>query len=599
MPKIVRSSQFAPQIRNSTWNNKRDRVNKELITKIAGTVGILSTLGGHIASADVLPGAAQAEQISRSLSSRHIPPPKTPTSPLSAPEQKESPLLEQAKKITFTLNEILLEGNYVYSTAELEKLYRNKLHTKISVADLFGIVSDITDFYRNNGYILSQATLPPQHIKNGIVHIKIIEGFIDQVEVTGLPFGTRRVVENFGKKIASHKPLQLKYMEKYLLLADELPGTNVKSVLAPSKTIVGAADLTLVTENKPITGYASYDNYGSRYTGPQEITANLSFNSLITSGDDTQVTVVKTPKGQELTYVDVNYGTQISREGTRWLLGATRAATHPLFVLESSDINGLNTIYYTNLQFPIIRSFSQSLTLQLGFGFSYTNSTSLGLPLYTDRVRSLNFDTIYNLADRFHGSNFMMATLRKGLPIFGYTTQTNPETAQTSRPGGNANYFKIVLTLSRTQAIKGAWSLYAMMRAQKAFVPVLAGEQFAYGGSQLGRGYDVAEILGDKGMGGTAELRYDWAIGKFWLQGLQFYAFYDAGVVWNYADASNPNNTLKQSAMSTGFGSRFYSTQSISGNLMWTQPLTKQVAAEELIGRGKCPRIFFSVVFSA
>jgi hypothetical protein len=29
---------------------------------------------------------------------------------------------------------------------------------------------------------------------------------------------------------------------------------------------------------------------------------------------------------------------------------------------------------------------------------------------------------------------------------------------------------------------------------------------------------------------------------------------------------------------------------------MWTQTLTKQVAAEELIGDGRRPRVFFSVV---
>ena len=45
-----------------------------------------------------------------------------------------------------------------------------------------------------------------------------------------------------------------------------------------------------------------------------------------------------------------------------------------------------------------------------------------------------------------------------------------------------------------------------------------------------------------------------------------------------------------------GFGTRFYLTKYISGNVMWTQVLTKKIAAESLIHAGTKPRVFFSVV---
>jgi hemolysin activation/secretion protein len=122
----------------------------------------------------------------------------------------------------------------------------------------------------------------------------------------------------------------------------------------------------------------------------------------------------------------------------------------------------------------------------------------------------------------------------------------------------------------------------------------LSSEQFTFGGSQLGRGYDVAELIGDRGLAGSLELRYDWFPNKFKIQTLEFYAFYDAGVIWNIE--VNPTSPAKVSATSAGLGMRFYATKYISGNVMWAQPLTKQVAAEELIGDGWKPRVFFSVV---
>ena len=74
------------------------------------------------------------------------------------------------------------------------------------------------------------------------------------------------------------------------------------------------------------------------------------------------------------------------------------------------------------------------------------------------------------------------------------------------------------------------------------------------------------------------------------------YAYYDAGEMWNYQYVGG--TPLKASGTSTGLGVRFAFTQYVSGNLMWTQVLTKQIAAEELIGDGKRPRVFFSVLAS-
>jgi hemolysin activation/secretion protein len=383
-------------------------------------------------------------------------------------------------------------------------------------------------------------------------------------------------------------------MERYLLLANELPGTQVRAVLSPSKTQSGAADLTLVTDNNPVTGYVSYDNYGTRYIGPQQMTGNVGFNSFITSGDATQFTVTKTPKGGELTYIDINYNTPIDEKGTRWLIGGTRVHTHPLFVLRPAQIDGLNDNYYTTWYFPLIRTRTQSLTLRTGFTYLDSQVTTLDFPLYTDHIRSFDLGGTFNFTDGWYGSNFISADLRQGLPMFGYTSNTDPNTAMTSRPGGHADYTKITMIASRLQTIKGPVSLYGTVQGQWAFSPLLSAEQFTFGGSQLGRGYDAAEILGDKGAAGSVELRYDLNVGKLLVQDLQFYAFYDAGIVWDFKYIGG--TPRKQSATSAGLGLHFFTTKYLSGNVMWAQPLTRPVAAEQLIGEGRRPRVFFSVV---
>lgn len=547
-----------------------------------------------------LPNAARPESVSRSLQNEA--PVQAPVSTSTPAPLQEAPLpglSEEVKKIRFQLNGIILVGNHVYPTAVLEPIYADKIHKKISVADVFEIIQHITNFYRNNGYILSRAILPEQHIVNGVIKIQIIEGYVNNILVTGKPRGAKCQVLAIGNKIKECRPLHIGRLEKYLVIMNEIPATQVKAVFEAShgnKPTLGGADLTLVTQNQLVTGYVSYDNYGTRYIGPQQMTGNIGLNSFIASGDTGQMTYVKTPKGGELNYIDANYNMPVDANGTRLLLGGTRAHTHPLFVLQPVQIDGLSNNYYATATYPVLRSQVSSLTLRTGFNYLDSETTILDSNLYMDHIRSLDLGGTYNFSDRWYGANMISGDFRQGLPILGYSHDYNPQTAQTSRPGGRGDYTKIFLLASRVQAIIGPLSAYGLVQGQWAANPLLSSEQFTFGGSQLGRGYDIAELLGDEGMAGSLELRYDQAVGRFKIQSLQFYTFYDAGMVWNFKYIGG--TPRKQSGTSTGVGVRFYMTKYITGNAMWTQTLTKPVATEELINQGRRPRTWFSIVAS-
>lgn len=541
-----------------------------------------------------LPGSVQPEQIAKRLAPKPSEIPQGVAPERVTEQQKpQAPVSPEAQKIKFQLNKIVIYGNHVIPTRYLEPLYRNQVGKTITVADLFAIVQNITNYYRNNGYIISRAILPPQHVENGIVKVEVIEGYLDKVNVTGKPGTAKCLIEGFGYRIRKCPPLNLTQLEKYMLLVNEVPGTSVKAVLAPSKTAAGAADLNMEANTKPASGYFSYDNFGTRYIGPQQMTGNATLYSAINSGDSISFTYTKTPKGGELNFMDVNYNGPISDQGTRWTLGNTRTHSHPLFVLQTTQTDGFSNNYYTSVTYPYLRTRSKSLNLTAGFGYLDSNTTTLGTPLYTDHIRSLDLGLTFNFADSYYGANMINLGFRKGLPIWGYSSNTDQFTAQTSRPGGYAAYQKATVYLSRLQAIYGNISMLGLAKGQWAFVPLLSSEQATFGGNPIGRGYDPAELIGDRGAAASLELRYDKSF-NFPINSVQLYAFYDVGAVWNIlVNASSPT---KVSASSTGVGLRFGMTKFISGNLFWAQPLTKTVAAEEIIGQGWRPRSFFSVV---
>jgi len=551
-------------------------------------------------AANVLPGAASPGTVRQSLSKQNpnSPPAASQLQSPTVPQPQQAAASAAAQKVTFKLEQIKLIGNHIYSTEELSAIYKDKLHKVISVADLFQIEEDITAFYRNNGYILSRAILPPQQLHNGIVTIQIIEGYIDKITISGNPQGAKPIVESFGNQIMKDRPVQLSHLEKYLMLLNEIPATTVKGVFSPSTSNVGAATFDLDTDHSLVTGYVSYDNYGTAYIGPQQMTGNINLNSLFISGDTTQFTLIKTPQESELTYAALNYGVPIDSEGNNIQIGGNSDKTRPQFVLEPEEIVGISSLYYLGLQHPMIRTPTQSLTVHSTFNYESSNTTILGAQLYTDEMRTIELGAVYTISDSWRGSNNITANFEQGLPILGYSSDTNPATAQTSNPGGTAVFTKVDFQMSRLQQVKGPFSVLALVSGQWSLDPLLATEQYSYGGPIQGRGYETGELVGDSGLAGTAELHYDLSVNKFFISGVQFYTFYDIGMIENHV--VTPNTIKSQSASSTGGGARFALSKYITGNIVWAQPLTRRVAAEVLAdggtGNGYAPTVLFSLV---
>lgn len=563
--------------------------------------GLYSPAYAIVVQPHELPGSVLPERQSAALAQPSSTNPQA-LPPLPKPKNEAAPSLgPAAATIKFKLNRINLSGEHVYTEAQISDLYKDKIGKTISVAELQQIVQDITNFYRNNGYILSRAVLPPQHVANGIVNVQIIEGYIDKVTVVGVPEGSRYMVQAYGNQISSIRPLKLDKMEQVLLLANEIPGVQVKAVLEPSKSNVGASDLNLVAQMKTFSAYVSYDDYGTRYIGPQQISVGGEGDSLFRSGDSTQISAVNTTRGKELRYFGLVHSTPLGLKGTRLSVSGNTSITHPEYVLDPLKINGIADTFNATITWPIIRSRTHNLSLDAGLNYvdSWVTNFQPSQPLYTDHLRTFRFGGNFDMADSYNGNNALMLHVEQGLPILGATPESMSESGKVSRVGGSGHFTRVNAQITRLQQFGASrYSAFFIAQGQYAMEPLLATEQFAYGGAQqaLGRGYDPAEIIGDRGAAASLELRMNIAPEKMFLQAMQLYVFYDSGVIWNLKNV--PDQKRKQSATSTGVGSRFFFTKNVSGNFLIAQPLTRNVNAMEIIGRGRTPRMFFSITAS-
>lgn len=489
-------------------------------------------------------------------------------------------------KVNFLLQRMVIKGSTIYDKRKFSKLFRRYLHRRINLKQVYIIAQKITNMYRNDGYILSKAVVPPQKIEGGVVQIDVIEGFVDRVAVQGQVRGPRKLLNEYRKGLLKSRPLKAKDLERYLLLIDDLPGVSVKSVLTPSEHKQGATNLTLILDNKAYGGSLGVDNRGNKFNGPFQVNAGVSGNTLFKNYERIGFQGVVTSNTDELQFFQGFYEQPISSEGTKLFFSGSISDSEPGSTLKEFEVKGESKAFTLKLSHPFIRSRAENLTGSLGYTHRNSSTDILGAVDSEDRLRIVNLGVSYDFVDKHQGMNLLSFNLSKGFDVFG-ARRTGSDNL--SRDVGHSDFTKISGEMLRLQQLAPSWMLLGAFSWQYSLDKLLASEEFGVGGAQFGRAYDSSEITGDQGIAFKLELQKAFQTKKKYLKGVQAYTFFDFGTVWNRVPIATGSTV--QDLNSFGLGLRFNVTDMISGYLEWDKPLNKEVSSEG----NKDGRVFFNL----
>ena len=546
------------------------------------------TAYASLAAAQVIPGTAAPDLRQRQLEIKDVKPTVSNKPLIAVDEQK--PVRDTKSGLKFTLKSVVIENNTVFTKGELETLYKDLIGTQVTVGQLNKTADDITAYYRNKGYILTRAVVPPQEINSGNVKIRIVEGFINEVKIQGDDALNDKILRGYADKIRAEKPLNVENLERYLLLMEDLPGVEARAVLQASPTTPGASDVVVNIKRKPIEASAIADNRGSRFLGPEQLNLTAAFNNLISQDDQTQFRIVNTPFDiDELFFGEIRHEEQVGSEGTKAIFSGSYIKTHPGYSLEPFDVVGTSYAFSAGLSHPLIRSRRENWFVNTDATIRDSDLNSLGSGLSHDKTRVLGFATSYDFVDFTSAINRADFRYARGLGI-----ATDVEAKPRSRANGQPVFDKFTTRLSRIQPISGPWSIEARAAGQYSPDPLVASEEFAIGGADFGSAYDSAEITGDSGAAGRIELQFNKAPQQNYLNQYQVYGFYDIGRVWNHDPIAGSEQAVT-SLSSTGLGVRFNVNEQISGGVEGALPLTRKVAAYGADGAD--PRLFVSLQY--
>jgi hemolysin activation/secretion protein len=500
--------------------------------------------------------------------------PDTETVAPATDTQRSSALPDSLKSIRVTLQRIRVEGSRVLPADVLQS--RTELYTgrEIGGSDILQLASELTAMYRNAGYILSLVLVPPQSLAEGTLTLQVVEGYINAVTVRageGVSATVRESLARIGEKIRASRPLDALVLERYLLIANDFPGIELRSILSPAQ-VQGAADLTLVASVKKMEGFASVDNYGSKYLGPGQILAGVTGNQLLGVNDQWRAIAVGTGD-REMAYAQLSYSQVVNTEGLKLSASVSRARTQPGDVLKPFDVRGAADTTSLSATYPLLRSRNESLLARLTYDHSDIRTDILGTRVIEDRIRALRLGLSWRVLDRFDGQNVLDVDFSQGLG------GTGEGDLLKSRAGAKGVFNKLSFDYERAQFFSASTSLAFGIAGQWANTPLLSSEQYALGGRRYGRAYEPAELVGERALALRIEPRYAGALNAPGFRSYQTFGFYDIGKVWRVGSpvAGVP---ASQSLASAGVGVRLFLQNNVAASFEAALPLTKTVASE-------------------
>ena len=445
---------------------------------------------------------------------------------------------EGAENIKLVVRGVTITGSTVYSADDLAPLYADLVGHEVSLQAVYDLAQRITAKYGKDGYVLSRAVVPPQELSPGgaVVKIQVVEGYVDKVVWPAKLARYRNFFSYYEAQIVADRPVNIRTLERYLLLLGDLPGFKVATKLEPSKTHEAASTLVVEVTEKPLELAGRVDNHGSKSRGPGEFLGSATVNNILGAHEAFTATYAGATQLRELQYVAANYRQVLNGEGLTAFANASYSWGRPGPPVDPALEYKTRSLYgETGLSYPWIRSRERNLTFT-GLAFvSDADSDVHDEALFRDRLRGVRLKADGDLADQFRGINLVNFTFSRGIEGLGSTDNANP---LASRPGGRVDFSKIEFTYARLQPLFWQFSAFVSAYAQYAFNPLLAPELCGYGGRIYGRAYDPSELVGDRCWMVLGELRLDLPLPAGLVSLAQLYAFADHGRLTNIQSAS-------------------------------------------------------------
>ena len=500
--------------------------------------------------------------------------PPVELTPRQNPNQPASPQIPG----TITVKEFEFIGNTAFSDEELQKALKELTNKPISFTELLQAETIIKDKYvagcSGSGspcYINSGAFIPAtQTFKQdgAVVTVEIVEGGIEEIEVTGLGELNPSYVKN-RIELGVDRPLERdRLLEQLQILQLDPLIAEISAELAAGTRPENSILELSVTEADPFVTEFFTDNARSPSVGSWRRGVRFTEANLFGFGDLLTGEYVNTSGSNA---VDLGYSIPVNARNTtinlRGGVTSTEVVEEPF---DLADIKGDSFNFEFGVRQPVYRTPTTEVAVGLSGTRQESNTEAQGRNVRLSpgsdengetRISALRFNQEY--AKRtFRDVLALRSQFNLGLDVFDSTVNEDPiPDSRFFAWRGQGQYVKRLgqntLMLLRSD----------LQLAPTSLVPL---EQFSVGGIQSVRGYRQDALLTDNGFFTSAEVRLPVYQAQS-IDGLLSLApFADFGVGWNDDSNNNPEDNV---LFGIGLGLQWQMADSLSLRLDYGIPL--------------------------
>ena len=468
------------------------------------------------------------------------------------------------------IKEVRFDGNSMFSDEELRDVISTDLSKPVSTEDLEKIRKAVSQFYFNNGYVNSGATIGEQDLSSGVLTVSVVEGVLDKINVMGTGWLRPSYVED---RIRSgvKKPLSMEDLKRSLeFVRRDEKIRKINTALLPGDELGQSHLDVIVTEHKLFDAGIGLSNRRPPSVGAEEAEVYIGTKNLTSLGDTLRLNYTFTDEGMKEVDFDgadnyaISYSLPLHTSGTTLELGTVKSdyviLEEPFDTLNiQSDTQmvsvGIRQPIYNDLKHEFTVSLKgerrQSKTMVSGMPFSISPGSTDGMT----RIAALRVSPEY-----VYRSSKRVIAVRTTLS-FGLDAQDPVLDESFMGP----EFFSWLTQASWVEAIGSSENLFALKSYyQHTDERLISMEQFSLGGMNTIRGYRENQIIRDNAFSISPEVRIPILRDRYTKPIMHLIPFFDYGIGWN-AEGDRD----RESIYSLGLGLNYKPTDYVNMSLYW------------------------------
>ena len=434
----------------------------------------------------------------------------------------------------FDVLEFVVLGNTVLPVLVVEEAVYPFLGEQRVFADVEAARLALEKAYRSRGFGTVSVDVPEQRVEDGIVRLQVVEGRVARLRVTGSRYFSQGYILEKVASVAEGKVPDFNALQAELGSVNRTADRRVTPVLRAGPQ-PGTAEVDLTVEDRlPLHGSLELNNRASPNTTSTRLVAGLRYDNLWQRDHSlslqAQVSPEKTDEVRVLSGSYVVPGGTVGQDSTTFSF--IRSDSSVPAGVGDTTVFGRGRIYGLRHQRLLHLAEGRYHALTLGVDYKDIDEqvAAGGDEGFTTPIKYLPFSAAYQgFADDFAGRwQFGAGTVIGVRGLF----STESEFAE-KRFLATGGFLVLKGQLGHEYKLGPGWSISSTVDAQFSGQPLVSNEQYVAGGVDSVRGYLEAAAVGDMGLRGSLELRWndlapkDWR----WLPALRGHLFIDAAAL--------------------------------------------------------------------